>query len=174
MTSAHTSSRRTFVLLIASILLLSSLIPGGPIENRDFSRLEPVTVLSFNIFLASLLLTTCAAAIFVWQERQLGSPLSLVCGAGFFAVYYLDLWEIFPVSPTPMSTALYTIEAMGLVVAVLLMALAAVGWFQRGLTPDPEAQPSSHLKLSASGLLVILFASAVIVAFATFAALNPQ
>ena len=30
------------VLLIVSALLLSSLIPGGPVEHRDFSHIHPI------------------------------------------------------------------------------------------------------------------------------------
>ena len=42
------------VLLVLSGIALSSLVPGGPIENRDFSHIAPVVLLVFNIFLTAL------------------------------------------------------------------------------------------------------------------------
>lgn len=174
MSNTQPTSRRILLLLLTSILLLSSLIPGGPIENRDFSGLPPLTVLSFNVFLASLLLASVASTLFVWRGQSLGSLLSVMCGAGFFGVYFLDLWEIFPTSPTPMSTALYSVEAAGLIVSVLLVAASAVRLFQRDTMRDAGEQPSPRLRLSGPALLAILVLSGIIVAFATYSALSPQ
>lgn len=169
-----TSSSTPFLtigLLAISIALLSSLIPGGPIENRDFGHLGVTAVLSFNIFLAGLILTSAAALVLVWKGSRFGGALAFLCGLGFAGVYLLDLFEIFPTSPTTMSDALFTVEAVGLITAGLLMAVS------HSLTIDgPGAKASSAQRRSFSLplpiVLFILTVSVGVIAFATVSALG--
>ena len=55
--------------LIVSVGLLSSLIPGGPVENRDFSHIHAGVLGAFNIFLTVLDLGSLVLAYFVFKQR---------------------------------------------------------------------------------------------------------
>lgn len=158
-------------LLIVSIALLSSLIPGGPIENRDFGHLGVTAVLSFNLFLAGLILASAFAVVLTWKRSHFGGGLAFICSIGFAGVYLLDLLEIFPTSPTPMSAALYYVEAIGLIAAGLLMAASQSLRFRKGDAGAPSAQIRSF-NLSVPLVLIILSVSVGIVVFATVSALG--
>ncbi len=169
-----TSPSKPFItigLLAISIALLSSLIPGGPIEHRDFGHLGVTTVLSFNIFLAGLILTSAVALVLIWKGSRFGGALAFHCGVGFAGVYLLDLFEIFPTSPTTMSDVLFYVEAVGLITAGLLMAVSHT------LTIDGlGARASSDQRRSFSPPLPMVFfiltVSVGTIAFATVSALG--
>lgn len=106
------------------MVLLFSLVPGGGIENRDFSHI-PVAILgAFNIFLTSLGIVSLLLLYFIWQRQAWAYLLAAFCGLGYFVVYLLDLAKIFPVSPTAMSSTLLSIEVIGCALALPLMVLA--------------------------------------------------
>lgn len=106
------------------MVLLFSLVPGGGIENRDFSHI-PVAILgAFNIFLTSLGIVSLLLLHFIWQRQAWAYLLAAFCGLGYFVVYLLDLAKIFPVSPTAMSSTLLSIEVIGCALALPLMVLA--------------------------------------------------
>ena len=107
--------------LVISALLLSSLIPGGPIENRDFSHIHPIILGAFNVFLTVLDMGSFVLAYFAWQRQRWALQAAFVAAIAFFAVYAVDLAQLFPRSPTPMSFALALIEVLGMSVAVPLM-----------------------------------------------------
>lgn len=161
----------TIGLLALSIALLSSLIPGGPIENRDFGHLGVTAVLSFNIFLAGLILTSAGALVLVWKTSHFGGVLAFLCGLGFAGVYLLDLFEIFPTSPTTMSDALFTVEAVGLLTAGLLIAVS------HSLAVNGPGAKASTTQLRSFSLplpilLVVLTVSVGVIGFATVSALG--
>ncbi|MDF1845785.1 MAG: hypothetical protein P1U69_01155 [Parvibaculaceae bacterium] len=161
----------TLGLLISSIALLSSLIPGGPIENRDFGHLGAILVLSFNMFLAGLILASTVAVVLIWKRSHFGGGLAFLCSVGFAGVYLLDLLQIFPTSPTPMSVALYYVEAIGLIAAGLLMAASQSLIVGKGHA-EPLSDPTGSFNLSIPMMLMILTVSVGIIAFATISALG--
>ena len=99
------------------------MVPGGPVETRDFSHLEPRVAWAFNIFLTSIFLLAIVLIYFLQQKQKWAYQLTGVVGLVFFLVFVLDLGKIFPVSPDPMSPLLLVMEIMGLIFAVLLMWL---------------------------------------------------
>ncbi len=108
------------LMLVLSFLLLASLIPGGPIETRDFSHIPTALLLGFNVFLALLGLGSLALAFGAWRRcsgAYLGSSLA---GVAYFLVYALDLAGLFPTSPSAMGAPLLAVELAGLAVAVAL------------------------------------------------------
>ena len=112
------------ILLILSVVLLSILVPGGPIENRDFNHMKRSVFRSFNIFLVSLGLTTIITTWFALKQDNWAYGLSFVLGLLYLGVYLLDLFAIFPKSPTKMSPKLASIEKINSVVAILLILLS--------------------------------------------------
>lgn len=62
----------TAALLLLSAVLLGVLVPGGPIETRNFSHISPWILGSFNTFLTSLDLGSFVIAYLVFRKKKLG------------------------------------------------------------------------------------------------------
>ena len=127
--SRSTNSTRFFPALVAGLLVLSSglltsLVPGGPIETRSFAHIHPVILASFNTFLTTLSLTSPLLAYFVWKRHRWAFVAAALYGFSYFWVYALDGLHWFPVSPDSMPTALWVIELVGAIVSLPLMGLA--------------------------------------------------
>ena len=116
-----TKQMETALWLLISAALLTSLIPGGPIENRDFSHIHPAVLGLFNVFLTTLDLGSIPLAIFAARGKRWAIHGAFAAATAYFAVYAVDLAQLFPRSPTPMSMALAGIEVLGMTVAVPLM-----------------------------------------------------
>ncbi len=107
-----------------NVTLLSILVPGGPIENRDFSGLKGITFWGFNVFLVTLGLGTFWTSYLVLNQLPLAQMMTRIVAGGYIAVYALDLAMIFPKSPTKMSKPLMLLEIVNLCMAVYLMILS--------------------------------------------------
>ena len=107
-------------LLVLSAVLLGLLIPGGPIENRNFSHIAPTILGIFNTFLTVLGIASLPLAYFSIGAGNIALIASAVCGISYFLVYALDLTTIFPVSPDKMPRALFIIEVLGFIIAIPL------------------------------------------------------
>ncbi len=149
--------------LIVSVALLSSLIPGGPIENRDFSHIHTGILGGFNIFLTTLDLGSLVIAYFAFKGARWVPDAAFYAAIGFFTVYAIDLAQIFPRSPTPMSFALAFIEVLGMTVAIPLMFAA------RAMQAEQVKNTSSSLGFSINPayLAAALVVGIAIVWFAT-------
>lgn len=159
---------RVVMLLGLSALLLVLLIPGGPIENRDFSHIHPVILGGFNIFLTVLNLGSIALIVLVIRRSDRVGHCVFIAAMLYFAVYALDLAQLFPRSPTPMTQALAMVEVLGMTVAVPLMFTA------RSLVPGSAGRREPVM--SATGRwwvgAAVLIVGVVIVVFATDSAMN--
>ena len=111
-------------LVFLNVMLLSVLVPGGPIENRDFTHLKGVVFWGFNVFLITLGLLTFFTSYAVLAHAPYAKTLMMGVSIGYIAVYALDLAKIFPKSPTPMGKPLMTLEIVNLCLAVYLFIVA--------------------------------------------------
>ena len=168
-----TKYQRYFVpaLLFLSCGLLSILIPGGPIETRNFSQISLVVLGAFNTFLTILGIVSILLIYFILQDRYWAFLSSELCGLGYFLVYALDLLKIFPVSPDPMSNTLYIIEIAGLIVSIPLMFYSGKGaraevYGAGNKTKEPSAK--TFVLVTA----ILLLAGIGIIIFATNAAMS--
>lgn len=173
----------TIVLLALSAVLLALLIPGGPIENRDFSHI-PVSILTgFNLFLTVLNLGSVALLYFILRQRRWAISVVWFVGLAYFIVYAIDLAQLFPRSPTSMSQALSTIEVLGICAAVPLMYLS---WpytpFSSRNSLNQErrldnsvmqnnATPATSIRIALMAVVIALGIG--IIFFATDSAMNP-
>ena len=151
-------------LLLLSCGLLTVLVPGGFIETRNFSHIDPFLLGKFNTFLTSLVMLSILI-IYYWQQINWFYILTAFCGVSYFLVYVLDLAGVFPVSPDPMSQTLFVVEVAGLIVSLPLIFL-----FVRELLIGDRLQKSTiklyskrfiyfALSLSIAGLGIIVFAT---------------
>lgn len=176
-----------FGLLLLSAIMLTSLVPGGPIETRDFSHINPLVLGSFNIFLTMLSLTSFLFLYFVWQRQRWAFVAAGINGIAFCLVYVLDLARWFPVSPDAMPPALFAIEVLGTILSIPLAALAisaadADGNLSnnnqrhRDLSDTIAIDGASVDKLEKIGLLAVIAVAALlgtgIVIFATRSAMG--
>lgn len=149
--------------LVISVALLSSLIPGGPVENRDFSHIHPGVLGAFNVFLTTLDIGSVVLAYFAVTRRRWALSGAFYAGVAFFGVYAVDLAQVFPQSPTPMSFALSLIEVLGMTAAVPLMFAARRGLSeeqdQRAGAPASGARYAIAASLVAVGIAVVWFAT---------------
>ena len=159
--------QQTALWLIVSAALLSSLIPGGPIENRDFSHIHPGILGAFNVFLTTLDLGSFVLAFFALKQRQWALNTAFYAAVAYFAVYAVDLAQIFPRSPTPMSFYLALIEVLGMSAAVPLMFVSRAA--QSIDTTAERSRPGSYRYAFIAVLLVI---GVAVIWFATDAAMT--
>lgn len=165
-------SRWISTLLVLSAVLLGILVPGGPIETRDFSHISPVVLGAFNTFLTSLGIGSFVFSYFAFKERRWAFITSLVCGISYFLVYALDLSKIFPVSPDEMPVALLAIEIIGILVLLPLTYLSMrATQMPMDLSFAHEASAGMNKK-HVLLLAVMLLAGIGIITFATLAAMG--
>lgn len=107
------------LLLFSNVTLLAILVPGGPIENRDFSNLKGVTFWGFNIFLISLGLATFVNVYLLFENQEISIIMGIIISIFYMFVYLLDLGKIFPKSPTKMSNSLMLMEIINLMISIL-------------------------------------------------------
>ncbi|MGB6298935.1 MAG: hypothetical protein WBF90_22535 [Rivularia sp. (in: cyanobacteria)] len=159
-------------LLILSSVLLVSLVPGGSIETRDFSHINPIILGTFNTFLTVLGIGSLLLIYFVFQEAKWTYLVATVFGISYFLVYVLDLGAVFPVSSDPMPTALFVIEIIGAVVSLPLTFLCVNQFlkFNRDLT-DTKLKPVYSPKFFYIAMLSI-FLGCGIITFATISAMG--
>ena len=146
------------LLLALSAINLALMIPGGFVETRDFSAYPASVLAAFNIFLTVLGLGSLVLAWLTWRGG-VRRVWSMAAAVGFAAVYLLDLFEIFPVTPVPMSALLETLEWLGTTLAVLLgVAVVAAGRGEGG--PQVAAIPRGlALVLGIAGIGIVIFAT---------------
>ena len=163
----------TWLLLISAVLLIT-LVPGGPIENRDFSHLSPLLLSTFNLFLTTLGLGSLMAAYFVRLHARWAIVAGLLAGISYFIVYLLDLARMFPVSPTPTPLLLELIEIVG-----LILSLPTMYWCLKVLTKTSlmNEEPVMEYHTGSPLTVFLLFCCIVIVdlmvvVFATLAAMG--
>jgi len=158
-------SRILALLLLLSGLTLSSLVPGGPIENRDFSHLSPALLLAFNVFLTGLGLGSFLLIPAVLRQSPQAARAAFYGGVAYLLVYAVDLLGWFPPTHSPMSSSLRTLEITGLVLGLLLCAGALYGRAERnGKATVPGMDPLLFL--------LLLMVAVTIIAFATWSAMS--
>ncbi|SDH56897.1 hypothetical protein SAMN05421846_101179 [Chryseobacterium taeanense] len=97
------------------------MIPGGFIESRDFSHINSMILAIFNIFLTILGLISLFLVYFINKNFKWSFKAAYLCGISYFTVYIIDLFKIFPKSPTPMPELLYILEIVGCVISIPLI-----------------------------------------------------
>ncbi|MGV6858923.1 MAG: hypothetical protein ACWA5X_08110 [bacterium] len=165
-TEQNNSHYAVAALLTVSALLLMSLVPGGPIENRDFSHISPLVLTVFNIFLTVLGMGSLLLVPLALKKIRASGWLAVAAGISYLLVYLLDLFAIFPRTPSPMPTALLSIEIIGSVVAIPLVLAGLCLW--RNAPHDAASAP----RLSSRQLIVISVLAVAIVLFATLSAMH--
>lgn len=112
------------IIIFLNVTLLAILVPGGPIENRDFSALKGVVFWGFNVFLITLGLTSFYTIHAVLANNSTAILLTKSIATAYVIVYAIDLIGMFPKSPTKMSNTLMLFEIINLCIAVYLFIIS--------------------------------------------------
>lgn len=129
MRSLKAYSRVVAFCFLALLISFASLVPGGPIENRDFSHLNPAAYWGFNAFLIILGLAGIVSVYFIWRGRREAYWAAIVIGWLYIAVIAADLGKVFPVSPDPTGLSLGLVMILDAILAfnVVLFSHKALG-----------------------------------------------
>lgn len=158
-------------LLLLSAIMLAALIPGGPVETRNFAHIDPVILGGFNAFLTILGLASIFLVYLTFRGQPAAFIAAALCGLGYFLIYVLDLLKIFPVSPDPMPVALWGIEVAGTTVSLPLMVLATMAALHttgRSDVGNSKITAKVNPWLALPATLIAL----TIIAFATYSAMH--
>ncbi|UUV06336.1 MULTISPECIES: hypothetical protein [Ruegeria] len=120
-TPRHTATAaRLLLVLVASFV---TLVPGGPIETRDFSGLGGGVFWGFNAFLIALALLAVGSAVAMLRGSVAAGWGAIVAAWGYVFVVLLDLGHVFPTSPDPIPLMLGLVEILDFVLALYVLAL---------------------------------------------------
>ncbi|RXJ66380.1 hypothetical protein CRV08_12930 [Halarcobacter ebronensis] len=159
----------SFLLVLLSVLL-TILVPGGPIETRDFSNYSETVLVLFNIFLTTLGLLSFVVAFLVAKRKKYSIVLSALFALLYILVYLFDLFKIFPTSPVSMSSTLFLIEVISTFIGFILIYLCVK-------YNNLEAKNNKNITIKfsfykiVSILIVLLFAIGIVI-FATKSAMG--
>ncbi|EEX08635.1 conserved hypothetical protein [Ruegeria lacuscaerulensis ITI-1157] len=113
--------------MLVLVATFVTLVPGGPIETRDFSGLGRAVFWGFNAFLIALAVLAVGSAVAMLRGSVAASWGALVAAWGYIFVVLLDLGHVFPTSPDPVSLMLGLVEILDFILALYVMALAHRG-----------------------------------------------
>ena len=117
----HFRSNPVVFCLLALLFSFASLVPGGPIENRDFSHLSGPVFWGFNVFLVTLGLVGFLAVYWAWKGNRRAYWLAIIVGWLYVVVIASDLGRVFPVSPDPTSFVLGIIMICDAILALYVV-----------------------------------------------------
>jgi hypothetical protein len=116
------------LLVFFNVMLLAILVPGGPIENRDFSKLKGVVFWGFNLFLILLGVMSFITCYLLLIAHPNAIFITKFIAVLYFIVYIIDLAGVFPKSPTKMYNPLMLFEIINASMAVFLfLFVMAIG-----------------------------------------------
>jgi len=109
------------ICLLLLIFSFATLVPGGPIENRDFSHLSPQVFWGFNAFLLGLGFVSLIVIFLAWQGKKSAFWTAIIVAWLFVGVFILDWSKVFPTSPDPMGFGLCLMEIIDFILCVYIL-----------------------------------------------------
>jgi hypothetical protein len=159
-------------LLVGAFLILASLIPGGPIETRNFSHIETTVLIGFNTFLTLLGMASLVLSYYVHQGRSWAFIWAALSGFAYFLVYGLDLAEVFPSTPDNMSPILMGFELIGGILAIPLMTMSLQLHLKKQLDQQGDDAIMDYSAVLVVFVSLLLLIAISIIIFATKSAMG--
>ena len=113
--------------LVAMVLILIPMVPGGVIDTRDFAELPRWQFNTFNVFLTSLGIASFVVAGFALARAPWVFVAALVLALLYCAVFAFDLAKIFPAVTDQLPTPLIILEVIDLALGGVLAVIAIQG-----------------------------------------------
>lgn len=115
---------KALLLLVVSFI---TLVPGGPIETRDFTGLGGIVFWGFNAFLIALAILAILSGFALLKGRRAAALPAIAASWGYLFVVFLDLGHVFPMSPDPIPLVLGIIEIFDAILAAYVIFLSHRG-----------------------------------------------
>ncbi|MGV6820989.1 MAG: hypothetical protein ACWA5T_10905 [Parvularcula sp.] len=115
---------KALLLLVGSFI---TLVPGGPIETRDFTGLGGNVFWGFNAFLIALAILAVSSGVALLRGRKACALPAIAASWGYLFVVFLDLGHVFPASPDPIPVLLGIVEIFDAILAAYVIVLAHRG-----------------------------------------------
>lgn len=158
-------------LTLVSVLLLSTMVPGGPIETRNFANIGEASVILFNIFLTTLGIGSLALIYFVLKGSRWVAHATAIAGVGFAVVYALDLLRIFPVALDPMPSLLKRREIIGMIISLALIGASLALARENSSGNDPITLMGAKPTFLIAGGVAILIGAGIVI-FSSYHAMH--
>ena len=110
-------------LLLLLVITFITLVPGGPVETRDFNALGGAIFWEFNVVLILLGILAITSGITLLRGKVWAAKTAIICGWGYIFVVMLDLGHVFPITPDPIPVLLGLIEILDAILAIYVIAL---------------------------------------------------
>lgn len=156
------------LLLGISLALLALSIPGGLIENRDLSQIDPEVLSTFTTFLSVLGIGSIVLVWYTFNKSAVALLLSILVGLTYVSIHLADLFGIFPASAMHLSDSQFFTKTLGLFIGILLMSYAgqAFNSYERplyiGSSKSVGAATFMFLSLIISSTFIMSYASYVL------------
>ncbi|MDO6521622.1 hypothetical protein Q4578_08490 [Shimia thalassica] len=122
--SVAQNSKAASKFLFGLVATFATLVPGGPIETRDFTDLGGMAFWGFNAFLIGLAILAICAGIGLRKENRTAMWCAIIAAWAYVFVVLLDLGAVFPTSPDPIPLALGLVEILDVMLAAYVIILA--------------------------------------------------
>lgn len=153
------------MLLLMSAVVLALRMPGGPLETRHFTQLDPARLAAYKVFLTGLGAGSLVLTYFVFKGRRRVLSIAAACGSVYCLVYAFDVAGVFPRSREPVAMVLRALEWLGLGLAAPLSAAAlrassvALPAADDEIYQPPRVPPRLATLAFAVGLGLLIFAA---------------
>lgn len=144
------------------------MVPGGPVETRDFSHINASILSAFNIFLTALGMVSLFLPYFIYKQQNWAIRIAFLCGISYLTVFGIDLIKLFPKSPTPMPVSLLIMEVLGIILSIPLIYYSIKK--MKDATISQKAIRLSKMSYLLIGVVIII--ALFIIIFATNAAMT--
>lgn len=165
------NNKKIAVYLLINAVILILLIPGGLIENRDFSHISTLILIAFNAFLTALGMCSLLFIPLAMHNYRAVAIVSKILATAYLAVYLLDLLSIFPQTPSVMPPLLMVMEIAGIGCALLLLIEGYK--FEKHIAQSIQLRQEKIIKtLSPTCILVLVLIGNAVVIFSTYSAIH--
>lgn len=158
-----------FILIIISVINLSVMIPGGPVDTRMLSSYSPLVLASFNIFLTLLGVVSILTPFYILKNYRWALIITFISGFSYFLVYTFDLLQIFPKSPDQFPILLLVLEIIGSIISIPLMLFSYLSLRQNDMIRINRIQWNTKKIIIMIALIIL---GLCIIIFSTISAIN--
>lgn len=156
------------VCLGLNAILMTLMLPGGPVEIRDFSAYSATTLTLYRLFLSALITGTLLSISLCIKQYQGAGAGSIIAGICYLSAHALGLLDILLHSPNPATAILLTLELVACTAAISLILLG------KKLVEHENSRTGAQNTLSAFQWLIVIAAANCLVIFTCYWGMTPD
>ena len=156
------------VCLGLNAILMTLMLPGGPVEIRNFSAYSTTTLTLYKLFLSALVTGTLLTIALCSKQYQGAGAGSIISGICYLSVHAVGLLAIFLFSPNPATAILLTLELVACIAAISLIFLG------KKLLHYEKSYAGAQNTLSAFQWLIVIALANCLVIFTSYLGMAPD